>query len=521
MSGVLTVSAVPDTVIDWANLQWPPKIDLVNNTSFTVYGQIYEAGVTDGEGQGENIEAWFAVNSENTDPSTWLESTWMIADFNTDVGNNDEYKAKLNIVVLNGNELVFPSNFYYAARYRLNNGDYYYGGFQGGAWDGENNVNGSGTFTYTDVGSIGWCNLQWPPTMNLEEGQSGDVYAQLWVNGITSEPGATENVVVAIGVHTENTNPKTWPMESWVPATFNVNVGNNDEYKAAIGLGLAPGTYYYASRFLTGGVKAYYGGYNEAGGGFWDGVNNVSGVLTITSVGGPAVDWCNLQWPPDGNIDEGTEFIVYAQAWLDGVTSETGATPGLSAWVGISTQDTDPAGWDENAWTSSQFNTDVGNNDEFMNDIGTSLASGTYYYASRFKLEDGDYTYGGYSSTGGGFWNGTTNVSGSLVVDPATSIKDEEIPTVYALDQNYPNPFNPSTSIRFSIPTQSNVLIKVYNIMGEEISLLNNGNMEAGIHEINWNASNLASGVYVLRIQATATDNSQEFIDMKKMILMK
>lgn len=523
ISGILTVSAVPDTVIDWANLQWPPEVSLIDKLSFTVYGQIYEAGVTDDTGKGPGIEAWFGINTENTDPATWSDSNWISGIYNVSVGNNDEYMAELNLAQLfnDQGDLMYPSPFYYAARYRLNGGDYYYGGFKGGAWDGTNNVNGVGTFELSNSAAIGWCNLQWPPTMDLEVGESGTVYAQMWIDGLTNQDGPTDNIVVFIGVNNEDTDPSLWPTEAWSPADYNVDVGNNDEYMADIGANLESGTYYYASRFVVGGIKSFYGGYNEGGGGFWDGTNNISGILTIESNVGPAVDWCNLQWPPEGVITEGTEYEVYAQVWEDGITSTEGATEGLSAWIGISTENTNPNTWNEDAWKAANFNVDVGNNDEFMLDIGPFLTQGTYYYASRFQLEDGPYAYGGYNEGGGGFWDGSSNASGIVIVDPILSVDEEEIPTVYSLEQNYPNPFNPSTKIRFSIPSQSSVKLKIYNIMGEEVAVIENGVMETGIHEINWNASNLSSGVYLLRIEASSTNSSNEFIDMKKMILMK
>ena len=71
----------------------------------------------------------------------------------------------------------------------------------------------------------------------------------------------------------------------------------------------------------------------------------------------------------------------------------------------------------------------------------------------------------------------------------------------FALEQNYPNPFNPSTTIRFSIPQTSNVKLSVYNVVGQEISVLINGNIEAGSHEATFNTVNLSSGVYLYKLQ--------------------
>jgi len=88
-------------------------------------------------------------------------------------------------------------------------------------------------------------------------------------------------------------------------------------------------------------------------------------------------------------------------------------------------------------------------------------------------------------------------------------------PNRYSLDQNYPNPFNPSTRIRFSIPMQSKVVLRLYNILGAELRVLVNEEKEAGIYEVEFNAKDLPSGIYFYRLQAG------NFVETKKMILMK
>jgi len=93
----------------------------------------------------------------------------------------------------------------------------------------------------------------------------------------------------------------------------------------------------------------------------------------------------------------------------------------------------------------------------------------------------------------------------------------------YALEQNYPNPFNPSTTINVNLPVGSEVVIKVYNIIGEEIVTLFDGNLQAGTHRINFNVSasgGLNSGVYFYRLYAYGIDGSS-FSSIKKMILSK
>ncbi len=93
-------------------------------------------------------------------------------------------------------------------------------------------------------------------------------------------------------------------------------------------------------------------------------------------------------------------------------------------------------------------------------------------------------------------------------------------PDVFTLEQNYPNPFNPSTKIKFSLAADSKVTLTVFDILGQEVVSLISGNLPAGSHEINFNASNINSGVYFYRIDATGVDGTN-FTSVKKMILTK
>ena len=89
------------------------------------------------------------------------------------------------------------------------------------------------------------------------------------------------------------------------------------------------------------------------------------------------------------------------------------------------------------------------------------------------------------------------------------------LPTQYSLSQNYPNPFNPTTTINFALPKAGDVSLVVYDILGRKVAELINGNLAAGYHTINFNASNYASGVYFYRLQAG------NFVSVKKLMLLK
>ena len=107
---------------------------------------------------------------------------------------------------------------------------------------------------------------------------------------------------------------------------------------------------------------------------------------------------------------------------------------------------------------------------------------------------------------------------GGRYSDMPVGVKDEietQIPNKYELAQNYPNPFNPSTTIQFAIPKAGMVSLKVYNILGEEVATLINREMNAGFQSVNFDASNLSSGLYFYRISAS------NFLDVKKMLLLK
>ncbi|MCK9281313.1 MAG: choice-of-anchor D domain-containing protein [Melioribacteraceae bacterium] len=105
-----------------------------------------------------------------------------------------------------------------------------------------------------------------------------------------------------------------------------------------------------------------------------------------------------------------------------------------------------------------------------------------------------------------------------VITNPAINkieIASFEIPAEFALMQNYPNPFNPTTTIKFALPENGRVVLSIYNVLGERMAEIINSQMDAGYHEINWNASSLGSGVYIYSLQAG------EFHSIKKMILMK
>jgi len=106
-----------------------------------------------------------------------------------------------------------------------------------------------------------------------------------------------------------------------------------------------------------------------------------------------------------------------------------------------------------------------------------------------------------------------------LTIQPSTSAGSsnigQEVPEEYGLSANFPNPFNPSTEIGFSLPAASHVRLEIFNIVGQRVITLIDGRREAGYHSVVWDGRNVASGMYLYRLEADG------FVSTKKMILLK
>ena len=152
-------------------------------------------------------------------------------------------------------------------------------------------------------------------------------------------------------------------------------------------------------------------------------VNPIDGSFEIME--SEDIDFANLQAPPGMDLTSGESETVYGRVYIPGATEGDGQVNNLSAWVGVHDADTDPAEWEEEAWTEMQFN--AAGSDEDWDEYSAELEEtlpGDYYYATRFSTDGIEYYYGGYSDqshelggdTGGGFWDGDDNVSGELSV---------------------------------------------------------------------------------------------------------
>lgn len=144
---------------------------------------------------------------------------------------------------------------------------------------------------------------------------------------------------------------------------------------------------------------------------------------------------------------------------------------------------------------------------------------GAFAYRVRYIEQNGYRSFVQPYSAPQDNWFLTENKSSEWEEEPAGDIvgvkETNLVANKFSLNQNYPNPFNPTTQIRFSIPSANVVTLKVFNLLGEEVKTLINESMNVGSYEINFNASNLASGLYLYTLTAG------DFVSTKKMLLLK
>ena len=125
-------------------------------------------------------------------------------------------------------------------------------------------------------------------------------------------------------------------------------------------------------------------------------------------------------------------------------------------------------------------------------------------YGVKLTISEGDYSY----------WSDTLYFD--VVSGPAESEPEPELPKTFALYQNYPNPFNPATTIRYDLKSKSNVQLTIYDLAGRAIKTLVNQTQNAGRHAVEFDASDLSSGIYVYRIKTSAG-----FVASRKMVVLK
>jgi hypothetical protein len=260
--------------------------------------------------------------------------------------------------------------------------------------------------------------------------------------------------------------------------------------------------------------------------------NSLGDTLWTRTYGGDFIDWgYSVQQTSDGGYiitgynysfaDVTDVYLIKTNSVGDTIWTRTYG--GTSYDVGYSVQQTSGGGYIIAGYTSS-FG--AGNYDVYLiktNSVGDTLWTHTYggtandVGLSVQQTSDGGYIIAGITNS---FRTGNYDVylikTNSNGVSTGVTVNNlREIPSGFVLQQNYPNPFNPSTTIRYQLSTHSHVTLKVYDVLGREVSTLVNGVEEPGYKAVKWDASRFPSGVYYYRLQVG------KYIDTKKLLLLR
>lgn len=376
--------------VDWCRMggqtvgMVPPSVMLRGTQSGPVlYAQVFAMGRTEGMGAGSGVKGQLGYGMMGTDPATW---TWIDGVYNTDLGNNDEWRATL----------PNPGQGTYRFAWRFNVDDaasYAYCDNDGLAMNGFTEDQ-AGTLTVTPPG-IDRCVLQFPNNAQALVNAVGPaVYGQVFAGGVTDQldGGAPMTLTMELGVGPGGVQPdqSSW---TWQPTTFNVPVmGGGAEYQARLPA-VVQGTYAYAFRARLGATGPYaYCDLDGSQNGFQP---NQAGVYTVAPF---SFSECRVQFPASLSGYEGRQSgPIFGQVFAPGVTSvapDAGAPADVEAQLGLGPNNSDPqtpdAGW---TWTAGTFNTPVaGGGAEYQGRL-TSPASGTFNYAWRVRYQGGAWTY--------------------------------------------------------------------------------------------------------------------------------
>ncbi len=248
----------------------------------------------------------------------------------------------------------------------------------GGATTNSITVNPNTTTSYTVNYTISGCSTTGSGTITVSPTPI------VSVNNATICPGVN-TILTASGSPSGGTY--SWSPSGQTGATLTVNPTSTTNYTVTYNLnGCTPGT--------------------------------ANSIVTVQN----SLDFVNVQSPGSTTICQGQTQTIYGQVYEAGLTNPVGQAAGITAEFAYNTANTDPSTWPAASWNAATYNPLSllnPNNDEYMGVI-PALSPGTYYYAFRFTF-NGCVSYGGYSSTGGGFWNGSVNINGTLIVNPILS----------------------------------------------------------------------------------------------------
>jgi photosystem II stability/assembly factor-like uncharacterized protein len=254
-------------------------------------------------------------------------------------------------------------------------------------------------------------------------------------------------------------------------------------------------------------------------------IQKLSYLNLVLSDANPAISTINFSPPSPPNKISSVQGISSVQIVIDEATHQrTGDLTFTLEHLGVSQTIIFEVGGDGQDFIS----TILGDDNSIPIENGAAPFIGYYKPSNPLSVFSGLDPYGDWTLTITDGYSGNNGIlnSWSLIVslDGSTDVENEneKVPENFNLSQNYPNPFNPSTKIKYTIPSVTlseveglKVALKIYDVLGNQVAIIVDEEQPAGVYSVNFDASQLASGMYLYRLQAGS------FVQMKKMILIK
>lgn len=298
---------------DYCVLQFPTAATVASGASFDLFGQVYEAGVTEPAGQGAGLamEMGISLSDGGID--------WQAGRYGGDRGNNDEWQATLTAPTA-------PGSYTTLVRAKLGAGPWRYCGTDGLHELQADAPRGALTVEAVRPPEVAYCNLQFPLDVTVLPGATVDLYGQVYAAGRTEAAGQGPGVAMEHGIGFDDGG---W---TWAAAAWFADRGNNDEWKGSVTAPATAGTARTAFRAsLDGGPWRYC----EK-----DGLHETldltqAGTITAQPAAPPSVDWCNFQFPSRVEGLPGASFEAYGRVFAAGRTSSTGAAADVEMQFGL------------------------------------------------------------------------------------------------------------------------------------------------------------------------------------------
>jgi len=403
--------------VDWAILQHPANHTGQAGTSLEVFGRVFEAGVTEGAGQGSGIVGAVGVGAAGEPVASWVTTGAL---FNVDAGNNDEYTATITLPAT-------PGPYRYAFRFRIDGGSWLWADLDGS--DNGFDLAEAGTLVVEAPPTplMDWARVILPAqTSSVIGGQAVAAQARVYEAGV-SEGVGDGGLTVELGVGDDGTDPTSHGSWVFVAATYAGDLdsegGSTDADDQFVGRVLAPssvGSHDLAVRVRVASEPWLYadaGGSNST-----DDLYDPAASQPITVVVLPAngaVTWCNIQWPTSPVVAAVSAVVGMAYGRVSATadpgpaatTGSTGTGPTPRSQIGVGDRDTDPASHGSWSWTAGTFNIVDGSvNDEHSATLVAPASTGDYDWVWRFSMDNGvnwtlcdiDGSTNGFSSTQAG-----------------------------------------------------------------------------------------------------------------------